>query len=137
MIIFRVLLLILISSRAIAGGASEEVNILSLKESRPGKYTLEYNSLKNGKRYIIYLSYNDAHYSRNAEFLTQEKFDEGIRLLKSQVISKETVRFGWFGAGPCLLNKDRNIFKSDALDLYVEPHSSSKSKVVYAFCEYR
>ena len=137
MIIFRVLLLILISSQAIAGGVSEEVNILSLKESAPENYTLEYSSLKSGERYIVYLSYNDAHYSQNAKFLTQEKFEEGIRLLKSQVISKESVRFGWFGAGPCLVDKARNIFRSDALDLYVEPYSSSKLKVAYAFCEYR
>ena len=137
MIIFRVFLLILISSQAIAGGASEEVNILSLKESGSGKYTLEYNSLERDEKYIIYLSYNNVHYSRNAKFLTQEKFEEGIRLLKSQMISNEPVRFGWFGAGPCLLDKAQNVFKSDALDLYVEPFSSSESKVVYAFCGYR
>jgi hypothetical protein len=137
MIIFRLLLLILVSSRAIAGGASEEVNILSLKESAPDNYTLEYSSLKSGERYIISLSYDEAHYSQYAKFLTQEKFEEGIRLLKSQMISQKSVRFGWFGAGPCLVNKARNIFKSDALDLYVEPYSTSKLKVVYAFCEYR
>jgi hypothetical protein len=129
--------LIVYSIYAYAGGSSEPVQLLSLTETQDHKYTLKYKSTNSEKIYTIYLSYNKLGYLLQSKFLSQEKYDASIALLKKQLKNKIPVRFGWFGGGPCVVNKNQLIYRSDALDIYIEKANSEKMKVVYAFCEYR
>ena len=124
---------------AFAGGTSEEVNLTSLVDEGNDKYTLKYKSFESGKNYTIYLSYNRWEYLRlfKASYLTKDKYDASITLLKKQLSLKKHVRFGWFGGGPCLVDKENNIYRSDALDIIYEDYPNEEPKVVYSYCEYR
>ena len=126
-------ILTLLSKSLFAGGNSEKVNLISLTQTESKDYVLMYESVKTAKIYTINLSYSRFTYLFNSRFLTSDKFDNSISLLKSQLKQGKTIRFGWFGGGPCLVNKGQNIYRSDALDVLKEKGKS----VVYAFCEYR
>ncbi|MEQ3636557.1 MAG: hypothetical protein ABNH30_09200 [Thalassolituus sp.] len=129
-------LLVLLSLQASAGGISEEVKLLSLTETTEDEYTLKYVSTKSDKTFTIHLSYSKLGYMFKAKFLTQEKFHSAISLLKEQLKQKNSVRFGWFGGGPCVIDESKNIYRSDALEIYNEGHPNKGPQVVYAFCEY-
>lgn len=129
-------LLVLFSLQASAGGTSEEVRLLSLTETTDDEYTLKYISSKSGKTFTIHISYSKLGYMFKAKFLTEEKYHSAISLLKEQLNQKSTVRFGWFGGGPCAIDKNKNIYRSDALEIYNEGYPENGPQVVYAFCEY-
>ncbi len=127
--------LLLLSSQVFAGGASVEVELLSLTETREDKYILKYRNIESDEIYKIYLSYDKGRYIVNPK-LTHDKYTAAISLLKKQLKQKIPVRFGWFARGPCLINKSKNIYRSDALKIYEENYPD-KAQVVYAFCQYR
>ena len=128
-----------ICTSAFAGGISEEVNFIFLVDEGNGKYTLKYKNSESGKNYTIYLAYSRWEYLNlfKSSYLTKEKYDASITLLKKQLALNQPVRFGWFGGGPCLVDKENNIYRSDALSIHNEGYPNEELKVVYAFCEYR
>lgn len=134
---FFILVLCLVSNWSLAGGDSLTVKFMSLTASSDNDYDLVYTELESSKTVIVYLSYDEKHYSNNATFLTKEKFDLAIEHLKKQIKNNSNGRFGKMGSGPCLIDKELNKYKSDALDLYVEGGKVSGEKVVYSFCKYR
>ncbi len=128
--------LLFLNLSAFSGGTSEEVRLISLTEIKQHEHTLMYKSVASGEIYTIGLSYSRLNYFFKARFLTQEKYDVSISLLTQQLIQGKIVRFGWFGGGPCPIDEDKNIYRSDALEVYNESYSDKESNVVYAFCEY-
>lgn len=132
--IISVIMIFLMSVRCIAGGMSEEIIIHSLIEGEV-KYLFCYKSVSTNKEYSIELNYDATHYKFYARFLTKNKFQESLELLKSQFAESKPVRFGWFGSGPCKISG--NKYRSDALDIYNEGTEETPNRVVYAFCGYR
>ncbi len=130
-------ILLIISTASYAGGTSYEIMLLSLVETKADEYILKYKVLNTEDIYEIHLSYSPMEYLLKARFLTEEKYTESIKLLKEQFLEKKPVRFGWFGGGPCALNKEKSVYRSDALDIYNEGNSDKGPFVVYAFCEYK
>ncbi|MGI0116604.1 hypothetical protein [Zooshikella sp. RANM57] len=125
--------LLLFSIQGFAGGISYEVKLLSLTETKNAEYTLKYKSIKSGEIYTIYLSYNKWGYIFDSMF-SQDKYNSAINLLKKQMKQKTPVRFGWWG--PCVIDKNKNIYRSDALVIFNEGEPDKKLEVVYPFCEY-
>ncbi len=134
-ILFTVFL-VLFSLQVSAGGTSEEIDLVSLIETKKNEYTLKYKSMESRKLYTVNLSYSTLGYFLKARFLTQEKYDASISLLKQQIAQGKLVRFGWFGGGPCIIDKTTNTYRSDALEIYNEGYPNKGPLVVYAFCEY-
>ena len=130
-------ILIIFAVQAFAGGTSEEVTLLSLSETKEDEYTIKYRSVESNKVFTIYLSYRKLGYMFKARFLTQDKYADAIKLLEEQLKHNKNVRFGWFGGGPCVVDKINNVYRSDALDIYTEDYPNRGSQVVYAFCEYK
>jgi hypothetical protein len=128
--IFLVILLCFFALPSFAGGSSEAVILNSLTEKEDDEFVLKYKVVSSEEIYTIHLAYDSFHYLLNARFLTKDKFRASILVLKEQLESKKVVQFGFFGGGPCLIDKDKHIYRSDALDTY------NNGKIVYAFCEY-
>ena len=116
---------------------SEAVEFMSLTVKNDGNYILVYKELDSQKIFTIHISYDSKHYSKNARFLTKDKFELAINYLENQIEVNPISRFGWFGSGPCLIDKTRNEYRSDALDLYIEGGKTVGEKVVYSFCKYK
>jgi hypothetical protein len=135
--LFLVLILSFVNLSSNAGGTSKAVEFLSLLVNSDKSYTLVYQELDSQKTFTIHLSYGSKHYSNNAKFLTKDKFESSIIHLKEQIENNPVSRFGWFGSGPCLIDKAKNEYKSDALDLYIEGGKTVGEKVVYSFCKYK
>jgi len=128
--IVALITLLLFSINTFAGGDSKDVILLSLTETGDGDFELKYRDQKSSDVFTVYLSYDQERYLRKAKFLTSEKFYEAVDLLKRQLKLNGPVRFGSFGGGPCVVKKEENIYRSDALHIF------EGGRVVYAFCQY-
>ena len=129
-------LLLVLSNLVIAGGGSEEVKLISLEEIETDKYVLKYRAISSQKVITVRLEYDPIQYLF-LKTLNKDKYQNSILLLKKQVLSQSTVRFGSFGGGPCLIDKKNSVYRSDALDIYDEDRSKRERLVIYAFCEYK
>ncbi len=134
--ILIIVTLLVLNLSAFAGGTSEDVRLISLTKKKQHEHTLVYKSVASGEIYTIELSYSGLSYFFKARFLTQERYDVSISLLTQQLVQDKIVRLGWFGGGPCPIDEDKNIYRSDALEIYNEGDSKKEPNVVYAFCEY-
>ncbi len=123
--------LLLVPSLVLAGGDSREVSLKSLFQTAENTYVLKYVEGGGVDVSTLHLSYDAERYSKYARFLTQERFDQAISLLNRQLASKQVVYLGSFGGGPCLVDKAKQVYRSDALDIY------EGGRVVYVFCRYR
>ena len=130
------ILLVVLTFSVAAGGTSEEVELISLSEIQDDEYKLKYKSIQTGDVYTIFLSHSKIEYLFKARFLTQKTYEAGISLLKYQLNEKKPVRFGWFGGGPCPVEREKNIYRSDSLNINNEGYPDKGLLVVYAFCEY-
>ncbi|WP_078082621.1 hypothetical protein [Microbulbifer mangrovi] len=124
-------ILFLIPLLSLAGGDSRDVVLVSLSETAENTYTLEYVELEGDSHFTLHLSYDARRYSKHAKFLTRTKFEQAIELLEKQIAGEKVVRLGSFGGGPCIVDRENNIYRSDALDIY------EGGRVVFAFCGYR
>lgn len=128
------IVLIILVLKANAGGTSEEVKLLSLVEISEGKYELKYIVNSSSDTITLQLEYNTIQYLFTG-MLSKAKFSDGIMLLKQQVKAQERSRLGFFGGGPCAVDKSLNLYRSDALSILSEEVDGDT--VVYIFCEYQ
>ncbi|MCX4026428.1 hypothetical protein H0A36_26570 [Endozoicomonas sp. SM1973] len=124
--------LLLLSTQVFAGGGSIEVELLSMTETEDAEYTLKYRSIESGETYTVYLSYDKWGYLFDSWY-SQDKYASAINLLKKQLKQKAPARFGWFRR--CVVDESKNIYRSDALDIFEERNADKRIPVVYAFCE--
>jgi hypothetical protein len=126
------LLLLIFPTLSFAGGDSKAVDLISLKEVSKNRYTLTYKEMESKKTITIHLEYKAFRYLLT-DFLSKDKYLKAIDLLKTQISENKPCRFG---GAPCVVDKEKNIYRSDALDIYSEEHGEDELSVVYAFCEY-
>lgn len=128
---YLALLLILVSSFALAGGDEFDVRVLSFSQIGEDEYQLEFTQLSQpyGRGHIkdqdliIKLRYKCETLICSSNLLNQAAYNEAITLLRQQMAKGMLMKFGIMAGG--YKHISGNVYQSNALKTY--------NNVVYSF----